>query len=214
MAQTAILIPSLNRPHLLAGLAANIADATPEPHFVCWMISDPASRVALAAEHEPLAAEHEPLVWTDDGGTWPTRINLLAGHAARIGCRWLFLGSDDLLFHRGWLSAALDAMTTVDGVVAVNDLFNPNGTSCLVSLDYLAGGPVVHDGYRHNYADTELFETAKARRRFAYCATSIVEHLHWAAGKAPHDDTYARSDAVCDQDRATFDSRRHLWSVS
>jgi hypothetical protein len=53
---------------------------------------------------------------------------------------------------------------------------------------------------------------ARARGAFAPCLASVVEHMHFYAGKAAWDDTYAKGSAKDSQDRALFHSREHLWT--
>jgi hypothetical protein len=152
-----------------------------------------------------------------DGGTWGGRLNKLFGCTTEP---YLFLGADDVRFHPGWLDAAIATMEQVDGVVAVNDLWNPRGTLALVSRRYLLeeggtvddSGAIIHEGYRHCYSETELFETAQSRGRFAYCAEAVVEHLHPAAGKAVDDAVYQLGTAAFEADQALYLSRRHLWA--
>ena len=54
---------------------------------------------------------------------------------------YVFTGADDVIFYQGWLTAALGAMKAVDGVVVVNDLFNPDGTLALISRRYIDENP-------------------------------------------------------------------------
>jgi hypothetical protein len=68
-------------------------------------------------------------------------------------------------------------------------------------------GEVFHTGYHHNFCDTEFFWMALRRQRHAYCATSIVEHMHPAAGKASLDKTYAKGLSTFEEDQAHFQVR-------
>jgi hypothetical protein len=206
---TAILVPVLDRPSRVAPLLANIAEATLEPHTVIFGASD-----------EPTIAELDRLgarYMRDDGETWPNRINRLY-HATDEP--FVFLAADDLLFHRGWLGNAMREMRRVRGVVVVNDLHNPAGTSALVARSYIdehsgcidVPDVVVYPGYGHSYTDTELFAVAAARGRYAYCSEAVVEHLHPAAGKSEDDPVYRKGRATEDADKALFESRVALWT--
>lgn len=191
-------------------LVANIRLTTPEPYEIHVMVSGAPSE-AIWGRQWP-----DCHLWLDGGGTYIERMNTLfclskAPH--------FFLGADDVVFYDGWLAPALAAMEEVDGVVAVNDLHNPAGTCGLVSRRYIEEmgtidqpGLVLHPGYRHNWCDSELFATAKHRGRFAYCAESVVEHLHPCAGKAEDDEVYRLGISSEPQDRALFVSRSHLWA--
>ncbi len=211
----AILIPVLNRPHRIAPLLASIAEATPEPHTIRFAVSaeDRETLTALADNLEPHIR-----VNMDRGDTWPNRINRLFWWSEEPH---VFLAADDLLFHPGWLSAAMAAMREVDGVVVVNDLHNPNGTLALVSRRYIeeesgcidTPNVVIYPGYGHNYADDELFATARRRNRYAYCPQAVVEHLHPAAGKAEMDATYDKGLETLEADIALHEERKRLWGA-
>ena len=192
------------RPAKLTPLVENIAEVTPEPHTV-YFIATP--ELAHAA-HLPDSAQ----VILDDGASWAKRINLGYRETSEP---YLFLGADDILFHPGWLAAALAVMD--EGVVIVNDLHNPHGTMALVARTYADRGTIdgpglLHEGYRHNYVDGELFGTARSRGRLVECPESVVEHLHPAAGKAQDDWVYEIGRAAWDDDTALYNRRHHLWA--
>ena len=212
-AEVAIFLPSLNRPHKLRSLIENVHDATPEPHKLYFIVCDSESVDIL----QEMKESHK---WGDGAGdllTWVQRNNYMYKTTYEP---YMFLGSDDLYFHDGWFSKAMETMNLVNGVVPVNDLHNPNGTSALVSRYYvktMSGcidipDVIVNPNYHHNFADTELFATAEYRGRKAYSADSVVEHMHPSAGKAEHDATYQRSDEHWAHDEALFNSRKYLWS--
>ena len=205
--KTAILLPVLRRPHRVEPLLESIAGATPEPHSVIFAASD-----------QPTVDELDRLGQTyirDDDGSYPRRINALFNITIEP---YVFLGADDLHFHPGWLTAALDVMATVDGVVSVNDLHNPAGVHFLVSRNYAntlgaidQPGAILHEGYRHTYCDDELRHTAISRGRYGRAEDAVVEHLHCGNGKAPHDDVYQIGADSMVPDLAVFMGRRHLW---
>lgn len=206
----AILIPSLWRSHRLKVLIENIHATTPEPHKLYFMVpkADVESIAVLEASGETY--------WTDAGDmSYPTRINTMY---ARTQEPWLFLGSDDVRFHTGWFASA----SAYEGaVIATNDLFNLSGTNFLVRRDYIEAQSgcmdvpdvVLYPGYRHNWCDQELRETAEFRGVFYHAWGAIVEHLHWGNHKSAYDDVYAAGDATSDQDREIYYMRRHLWTV-
>jgi hypothetical protein len=204
---TAILIPAM-RPAKLAPLVANITEATPEPHAV-YIIATP--ELAHAADRMgDLTGAHLIL---DEGASWAKRINLGYRETTEP---YLFTGADDVLFHPGWLSAALAVCD--ENVVIVNDLHNPHGTMALVARTYadlgtIDGAPgLLHEGYRHNYVDGELFGTARSRGRLVQCPEAIVEHLHPAAGKAQDDQVYEIGREAWDDDTELYNRRLHLWA--
>lgn len=202
MDSTAILIPAM-RLAKLAPLVENIEQATPEPHTV-YLIAT--GEVADFAQTTGAQVIH------DEGGSWAKRINLGYRQTSEP---YLFLGAEDVLFHSGWLSAALAVCD--ENVVIVNDLHNPHGTMALVARSYadlgtIDGPGILHEGYRHNYVDGELFATARLRGRLVECPESVVEHLHPAAGKGEDDWVYKIGRAAWDDDTALFNRRHHLWT--
>ena len=204
---TDILIPAM-RVERFAGLVENVESTTPEPHTVWWMVGTDEAEAELRRLGQQC--------FRDEGGTWGNRLNFMF---ARTHAPYVFLGADDVRFHDGWLRAALGAQRGLEGVVAVADLFNPEGTLALVARSYIERfsgcvdqpGVVIHPGYRHNYSETELFGTARARRRFRYCPDAVVEHLHWANGKSPRDPVYDVCEETMADDRARYMARRGLW---
>jgi len=211
MSQVAILVPVLDRPHRIAPLLENIAQATDLPYRVIFAASDQPT----IDELDRLGAEY----LVDEGGdegSYPKRINRLFAATTEP---YVLLAADDLSFRPGWLQAALRAMEQVNGVVGINDLFNMAGVHFFVSRDYintLGGcidepGVVLHEGYRHCYCDDEFRHTAKARKRWIFAHDAVIEHLHPGADKSASDATYLLGESTMDQGRATFISRSHLW---
>ncbi len=95
--------------------------------------------------------------------------------------------------------AALAQMRDPVQVVGTNDLLNTDvlqgthATHYLIDRRYIdqAGGVpgappgiVLFEGYGHNFTDTEFIAVARARGVFAPCLASVVEHVHFFAGKA------------------------------
>jgi hypothetical protein len=109
-------------------------------------------------------------------------------------------------------------------VVGTNDLANPDvlagshATHYLVARDYATNGVVdapglmLYEGYDHNWTDTEFIETARHRGVFMPCLASVVEHRHWAWGKASMDETYSKGCRNERVDQMHFLERRALWT--
>lgn len=213
MSSVAILVPILNRPHRIEPLLQSIADSTTLPH-----------RVVFAASDQPSIDELTRLgasFITDEGGdegSYPRRINRLY---AETTDPYLLLAADDLAFRPQWLEEAMKVMETLDGVVALNDQYNPAGVHFLVSRNYIEtfggcmddSGVVLHEGYRHAYCDDEFRATARARGKWALAHSAVIEHLHVGAGKAPMDETYRIGEAAMPHDFGVFMSRAHLWNT-
>jgi len=135
---------------------------------------------------------------------------------------WLLLGASDIHLHEGWASAALEVGDMMEvGVVGTNDLGNPtvmkggHSTHAVVRRDYIerfgggwdGPGVVYHEGYAHQYCDTELVTCAQARGQWAFAHDSKVEHLHPYWRKGQMDDTYKRGLATSREDAALFQER-------
>lgn len=138
-------------------------------------------------------------------GDFARKVNVAFG--ATEG-EWVFLGASDLRFHPGWATAAVWLGDEYQaGVVGTNDMGNPtvirgdHSTHSLVRRSYVdewgggwdGPGVVYHEGYFHQYVDTELVTVAQARGRWVFAHDSKVEHLHPFWGKGKMDPTYQRA---------------------
>lgn len=207
--RVAILIPTLNRTHLLAELIRNIREVTPEPHEVYFMTSNKESKKVIQ--------ENGAVCFNDIGDTdLITRTNALYRLTDEP---LIYTGSDDIRFHEGWLPLMLEKINEGFHVVVPQDLLNPAGTQALITRKYIeeqsccvdVPNVVYFPGYKHDFAETEQFEVAKARGVFAR-SDAVVEHLHWANGKAEHDNDYTIGQMNSGQGLEIFNSRLHLWS--
>ena len=210
-----ILVPVLDRPRNAQPLVDSIAAATSEPYRITFLVSpdDTAEIVAITKTGQPFIRSPHP------------------GYAAKInlGCsltegEFIFLGADDLRFHPGWDRAALDRYDeTGKAVLGTNDLGNStvmagrHATHSLVHRSYLAEGTIdetgklLHEGYQHNWVDTEFVGTAMKRDQFVFCAESHVEHMHPFWHKGQNDATYEKGRQGYREDRRLYQKRRRLW---
>jgi hypothetical protein len=216
---TLIVVPVLARPHRVQPLLDSIWETTRLPHRVLFVASEHDHDERRAIE----ATEADVLVVPDARGTYPCKIN----DAYRSSDEPLiFTAADDLLFHTGWLEAALAKMTDGVGVVGTNDLGNPrviegrHSTHSLVARSYCdqPGGSadlhetVLHEGYSHWFCDDELVQVAQLRGVYAHATDSHVEHLHPFFGKAPRDGTYAKGSERKRADARCFHRRSRIWT--
>ena len=216
-----ILIPTYGRADRIAAVYANIEENTSAEHRVLFIVEgdDHASIDAV------LALGLHP-VENQRCRTYAGAIN--TAYMTASNAPYLFAGADDLRFHSGWDWAALAVMVAAGRVevVGTNDLLNPyvaqgfHATHYLVVRTYLdrdggvvdaGSGSFLPENYDHQFTDTEFIGTAKMRARFMPCMDSIVEHLHYLAGKSEHDATYERAYAEIDRDEETYIARRDLW---
>ena len=213
-----ILIPTYGRADRIADISANVHAATASEHRLWFILENddtPSWNAAAKAEGR--------LIPNTRSRSYAGAINTAA--AVTFG-EHLFSGADDLHFVPGWDTAALALFDGWTGVVGTNDLLNPyvlqgmHSTHSLVArwyLDHIGGvvdegpGSFLHEGYGHNYTDTEFIGTAKARARFRPCLDSVVRHLHQSAGFTPHDATHDKAEATYGADSELYDARRPLW---
>lgn len=214
-----IIVPVLWRPQNVRPTMDSVAAATTLPHRLLFVASerDPEE----VAELDRQGADYLVI---DEPGTWARKINLGARSSTE---EWVFTGADDLLYHEGWLEAALTvARATGAKVIGTNDLGNPrvmsgdHSTHTLVHRSYIEdpggvidGGPgsFICEMYPHEYADDELVQTSQSRHVFAHAPDSIVEHLHYLWGKGEDDRTYMLGRKYTTKGRLIFRQRRRMW---
>lgn len=180
--------------------------------------------VSACAHRDDEAVQRE---WLDagagvvlcDGTTMPQKVNkgFRATHQA-----WVLFVGEDVRFHVGWHAAAMAAAQGDRySVIGTNDLGHPkvlsgeHATHFLLRRSYgdeYGGGwgepgVVMHEGYRHWFADDEIVRAAKTRNAWAPALDCVIEHLHPAWGKAAHDDVYALGAQAEAHDRALFEQR-------
>lgn len=214
-----ILIPVLGRPTNAAKVTQSIHEHTKVPHTTIFLCS--------RDDHAQIEAcrQTNAVTWLVDDDRYSKKIN--AGVKVDLGgepSEFVFLGADDLEFHDGWDDAALHRYhETGKPVIGTNDLGNPtviagkHATHSLVHRSYLPRGTIdepdklLHEGYDHNFCDTEFIETAMSRDAFVFAFDSHVEHLHPFWKKGPTDVIYKRGARHYHRDAALFRKRRRLW---
>jgi hypothetical protein len=215
-----IVIPTCGRADRLGAVVENIRSATGTAHEIVLVV-EPDDTDSAAAGADTGAA----VVVNGRARSYAGAANS-AYQQVGPAFDFLFAGSDDLRFHLDWDVQALRKMDTQVHVVGTNDLLNPyvargwHATHYLIDRRYLddEGGVVdegpgsfLLEGYDHQVTDTEFIGTAKARARFRPCLDSVVEHMHFLAGKSPRDDRYDRAYAHEEDDSMLYDERRSLW---
>lgn len=216
----AVIVPVLARPARVKPLIESFHAATDPEDAAIYFIAQ-RSDIAELAELERNGVTS--ILVGDDERSWAKKIN--RGYAETKE-PWLLLGADDLYFRPGWVDAVRQLLVHHCGVIGTNDMGNPtvmagkHSTHPLVYRPYadLFGtmdqtGVVVHDGYDHNYPDTELVMTAKARRLYVHCGACMIEHLHPAWGKAKMDAVYELGNKHMQSDHRLFlqRGRRFGW---
>ena len=215
----AVLIPCLHRPHRASIVVDSLRASSPETRVV--FIASPEDH----AQHDAVTATGADLLVLDEPpgrGDYARKIN--AG-IKQTSEPLLFMGADDLLFHNGWLPAALAQLAEGVGVVGTNDLHNrrvmrgDHATHLLFTRAYVETfgtidepGKLLHEGYPHEWCDDECVQTARARNAWAFAADSHVEHLHPNYGGRPADDLDAPHARRMRDGQRIFMRRRRLWT--
>jgi hypothetical protein len=191
-----VLVPSRGRPgnviRLLDGVSATSAGA-------CDL-------VVCVDDDDPTRADYVDALarvgfgWLEVGprdGIGP----LLNRHAPRYALRYQavgFMGDDHLPQTARWdrrVMAALDELAPA-GIVYGDDRFQSAAlptavfmSSCIVR----ALGFMVPPGQLHLYLDDYWAQLGRLLGRLRYLPDVVIEHLHPAAGKAPTDEGYVRT---------------------
>lgn len=210
----AVLVPVLRRPHRVAPLVASFRAATAPEDAQIYFIAQHSDVEEIAAIR---AAGLEPLLVGDEDQSWSRKIN--RGYERTVE-PWILLGADDLRFHPGWIETVRDVLKSFPGIIGTNDLGSPDtasgnrSTHPLVRRLYakICGtiderDKICHEGYHHNFPDTELVMTARCRGVYMHARACHVEHLHPLWGKAPHDEIYKLGMSRWYDDQALFYER-------
>ncbi len=220
-----ILVPVLGRPRAIEQLAFSIATSTTSEwhlRFLCSPGDREATDVCFMLSERDHRVSTRVVPWAPEGGDWARKINL--GYC-ETGREFLLLGATDLEFHSGWDVAALKVADASEaGVIGTNDLGNNavmaglHSTHPLVRRSYIdeygtidEERKVVHEGYAHQWVDTELVQTAIAREQWAFAEDSHVEHMHPFWHKSKMDSTYEKALSTSRQDQQLFRTRSRLW---
>lgn len=211
----AVLIPTFGRANRIAEVTTNVLEST--EHANVYFICESDDEASIETVTFTVGAN---LIINERTRNYAGAINtgLHATDEPHI-----FAGADDLWFHNGWYEEAKKLMRYPIRVVGTNDLHNPEVLSGAHATHYLVDrwyaytgvpdqmGMMLCEQYQHNWCDTEFIAFATRRGVYAPCLTSIVEHRHWAWGKATIDPTYDKGLRSEPQDRALFEQRKQLW---
>lgn len=227
MIDVAVIIPVLNRPQNARPLVESLLASTDRASllFVCSPGDDTQILACAAVQHDHGLRVRTRVIDEPCGpGDYAKKIQ--RGFDATTE-PLVLLAADDLRFHKGWLEAVETVADEFDcGVIGTNDRANPlvmagkHSTHPVVRRCYIdqhggvAGEPgvVYHDGYDHQWVDSELVQTAMTRGCYAHAHDAVVEHLHPFYDRTVEtDETYRKGQAEGTADRALYESRRHLW---
>lgn len=215
-----ILVPVLGRPHAAMPLVESIRLSTrewdPEIVFLCSP-DDLDQRHASEETGERVVT----VTWDPGDGDYARKIN--AGFSVTRS-PWILTAADDLTFDRGWDTEFLRLVESARRVLGTNDMANPtvkrgrHSTHTFVRRDYVddvgatfvdGPGVVLHEGYKHQWVDTELVEAARIRREWAWGRDCIIRHHHPFFDKTVEmDETYRKALSGSDHDSRLYRRRR------
>lgn len=225
MSTIVILVPVLGREHAIGPLYDSVLESTEAPWHLRFIYSpgdDVPYRACASVALNDSRVSVKTVSWEPGHADWAKKINL--GYCETEE-DFILLGATDLRFHPDWDTAALDvAEASGAGVIGTNDLGNAtvmrghHSTHPLVRRSYIEAygtidedGKILHEGYSHQWVDTELCETAMARGQWAFAKDSHVEHLHFMWGKSKRDATYDKALSTTREDHRLYGQRRALW---
>jgi glycosyltransferase involved in cell wall biosynthesis len=219
-----IVVPTLGRASKLPDLVLNIGENTKMHKWEIVFVldyDDKASRDVALDLRGDLGNERIAIVCGD--GTFPQKTNL--GAVASMG-EFVLPGADDIWPHEMWLDEILYFFDVSDDiqVVGANDLSPKSGpehsTMPVLRRSYIASpgaswgetGTVFHEGYHHNFVETEVCDLAISRGVWVYNESAVIEHLHPNWGKRAQDSTDERGWLRnFHQDEKLFEQRSRNW---
>jgi len=212
MSDIAIIVPTVNRPHLLAGLVGSIRNSTQASHDTYFMVEQTDHQTQKALNDLGTAGQ------LGEYGSYTAAAN--AG-VQRTSEPYFIVANDDVLFRFGWDAIALGYMRDPIRVVGINQGDGRTSSFFLVDRRYIlerSGVPdeprrLYHHGYRSQYCDTEFVGVAQARGVWADAPDALVEHCHWTFGKAGIDENYQKALDSHWHDHNLYHQRRRLWAA-
>lgn len=226
-ASIAVLVPVLNRPRNVRPLCDSFLASDVCGRATLYFIAQDNDYAEVVAIEEN-ARRCKLIVVPADKQSWAKKIN--AGYEATTE-PWMLLCGDDVRFHPGWIDALAPHMANHDviGTSAQTQSTGrreqrqnargrvdrtPHSPHPLVARSYAdefgtvdERRKVVHDGYHHNFPDTELYRTALIRGRYGFARECVIEHRHPIYATAEDDDTYRLGRSRFEDDERLFQSR-------
>ena len=221
-----ILVPTLGRDHVLGALIDNIEAMTPPREYRITFVLDSADTASFKRLSVIGYRDSDAVRWIPQDGTYPVKMN--TGYRATYG-DLVLPTADDVVFHDGWLEAALNTLADPSVQVVGTDDLSPatatreHATMPILRRSYIENpgavwgerGTVFHEGYSHNFCETETWQLALQRGVTGWAEDCVIEHLHPAWGKRETDDTDRRGNLQgWDKDEALFRTRQRQWSRS
>lgn len=220
-----IIVPVLGRPANAQPLVDSIRSNTTVEHTIIFVVSydDREEQQAVVDTGVP---DYVVASWPPGPGDAAKKWNL--GYEQTEN-PFVFTAADDITFTPGWDTEALKvAQRTGAGMVGTNDDANPlvkrgrHSTHSLFSRAYIDSvggtffdgpGVVYHEGYDHQWIDTESVKAAMDRRQWAFAHQSLVVHHHPIYDRSVKmDDTYTKALGDARHDKQLYEQRLKQWS--
>lgn len=216
MKKLSIWLPTYKRPHTLQKVADNIKETTKNSYQLYFGLEPDDTEGIEAAKLVP--------------GAQVVINRYKTGYADTIQSMYedsdeefAFHANDDFLFLPSWDEVPMSMFDT-ESIMMVGvkqrEADNDCSAICFWRRRYIEEQSGVIDmpnrvfyPYHHNYQDTESTQTAQSRGVWAKCDAPCIEHQHPGFTGGEKDETYKKNDATAEADRATFESRKHLWGM-
>ncbi len=198
-----VILPTLGRAKRLEIAVTSLWRTTMDFNVECIVVSEEGASRRIGTD---LGCR---VIKTPGGLTAVEKWNLGAAEAKG---EWIALGADDLLYHKGWLEAALEA--NISGYVGFNDLFlrlRTFATHFMMTKAFAIennGGCLAIPAYHSWFLDMETAARAKRAGAYVYAEKAIVEHRHVDHGMARMDPTYEIGKKWHDVDQAIYERRQ------
>lgn len=211
--KVAILIPTVDRLENIKKCVQSIIDNTVLPYEIYVM-----------TKHKPIidwCRDREIVVFEDESDDirYNTRINHMYRETQEP---YLFTGSDDVIFEKGWLEGLMGGIGKGYAVIGANDGYNPMSTNFLIKREYIEKqsgcldtlNVIFYPKYQHNFVDVELLSTAKKRNQYVQVVNAKVTHHHWRKDPSKYDKTYQWADERVEKDMYTWHDRKKKFNLS
>lgn len=215
--KVAILLPTLGRAvQLRERMLDLLQQPTPPGVELAVVLSIVESDTATIDTAVALTREYNNVFFTirAPGTTAVQGWNLAYQFAQRyFMADWFVLGADDIVWHNGWLDAAVAAITPETDVIGLNDLhtnLEQYAAHYMVSAafcrDQLAGN-IAPPVYLSWWFDREVCDIARRAGVYTPAWEAVAEHRHPDWHNAAMDETYKAAWPKHDIDRATYLAR-------
>lgn len=187
-----VLFPTTGRPERAERCLKQLRETAPDVEIIAAVDKDPDTALRIGHLVDALLVSTE---YRGCSRAWNDCLVEAKGDP-------IVFAADDLIWHEGWLEAALAKLAEFEGgwgLVGFNDGHwdgNELSTHYLMSRRFIVevlGGVVAWDFYQHSFNDLEVNERAKRAGRHAWAEDAFVYHEHWTYGDRPQDPTDSRT---------------------